>query len=97
MILHKYMNAHTQGRKEMFYLTTHSTHFIDGYMTSEHTQNKQLNFTLSNYEILICNIKTQSTCTVFLYFGAITCGIEEFFKLKHVLILVMVTLYQDII
>ena len=24
-----------EGRKEMFYLTTHSTHFIYGYMASE--------------------------------------------------------------
>ena len=24
-----------EGRKEMFYLTTHSTHFIDGYMASD--------------------------------------------------------------
>ena len=24
-----------EGRKEMFYLTTHSTHFIYGYMTSD--------------------------------------------------------------
>ena len=24
-----------QGRKEMFYLTTHSTHFIYGYMASD--------------------------------------------------------------
>ena len=25
-----------EGRKEMFYLTTHSTHFIYGYMASDH-------------------------------------------------------------
>ena len=25
----------TEGRKEMFYLRTHSTHFIYGYMASE--------------------------------------------------------------
>ena len=25
----------TEGRKEMFYLTTHSTHFIYGYMASD--------------------------------------------------------------
>ena len=24
-----------EGRKEMFYLTTHSTHFINGYMASD--------------------------------------------------------------
>ena len=27
--------ADTEGRKEMFYLTTHSTHFIYGYMASD--------------------------------------------------------------
>ena len=27
--------AAIEGRKEMFYLTTHSTHFIYGYMTSD--------------------------------------------------------------
>ena len=26
---------HEEGRKEMFYLTTHSTHFIYGYMASD--------------------------------------------------------------
>ena len=26
---------HQEGRKEMFYLTTHSTHFIYGYMASD--------------------------------------------------------------
>ena len=25
----------TKGKKEMFYLTTHSTHFIYGYMASD--------------------------------------------------------------
>ena len=28
------VNRHEGGRKEMFYLTTHSTHFIYGYMAS---------------------------------------------------------------
>ena len=27
--------GHMDGRKEMFYLTTHSTHFIYGYMASD--------------------------------------------------------------
>ena len=26
---------YSEGRKEMFYLTTHSTHFIYGYMASD--------------------------------------------------------------
>ena len=29
------IRAEEQGRKEMFYLTTHSTHFIYGYMASD--------------------------------------------------------------
>ena len=28
-------NGDTKGRKEMFYLTTHSTHFTSGYMASD--------------------------------------------------------------
>ena len=28
-------HTHKKGRKEMFYLTTHSTHFIYGYMVSD--------------------------------------------------------------
>ena len=30
----KVINSCQSGRKEMFYLTTHSTHFIDSYMVS---------------------------------------------------------------
>ena len=30
-----YLYQYTQGRKEMFYLTTHSTLFIYGYMASD--------------------------------------------------------------
>ena len=30
-----YLQTRKEGRKEMFYLTTHSTHFIYGYMTSD--------------------------------------------------------------
>ena len=29
------INHMNEGRKEMFYLTTHSTHFIYGYMASD--------------------------------------------------------------
>ena len=31
----KETNYRKEGRKEMFYLTTHSTHFIYGYMASD--------------------------------------------------------------
>ena len=34
-ILEKTITTGQEGRKEMFYLTTHSTHFIYGYMASD--------------------------------------------------------------
>ena len=30
-----WMDGRKEGRKEMFYLTMHSTHFIYGYMASD--------------------------------------------------------------
>ena len=30
-----------EGRKEMFYLTTHSTHFIHGYMLKDHSDRRE--------------------------------------------------------
>ena len=30
-----FANYTLEGRKEMFYLTTHSTHYIDDYMASD--------------------------------------------------------------
>ena len=30
-----------EGRKEMFYLTTHSTHFIYGYMVKDHSDSER--------------------------------------------------------
>ena len=32
-----------EGRKEMFYLTTHSTHFIYGYMVKDHSDSEKGN------------------------------------------------------
>ena len=32
------LHTKVDGRKEMFYLTTHSTHFIYSYMASVHTK-----------------------------------------------------------
>ena len=31
----RFVWRHKEGRKEIFYLTTHSTHFIYGYMASD--------------------------------------------------------------
>ena len=33
--LNTFYLRYVEGRKEMFYLTTHSTHFIYGYMVSD--------------------------------------------------------------
>ena len=35
-----------EGRKEMFYLTTHSTHFIYGYMASDIWQKEMFYLTM---------------------------------------------------
>ena len=33
--VYRYVHIYVKGRKEMFHLTTHSTHFIYGYMASD--------------------------------------------------------------
>ena len=38
-----------EGRKEMFYLTTHSTHFIYGYMEGRKEGNVLFNDTLNTF------------------------------------------------
>ena len=51
-----------EGRKEMFYLTTHSTHFIYGYMASDYSDSERGNplpshgllFTISSKGYFIC-------------------------------------------
>ena len=35
LMLFVFVSYDDEGRKEMFYLTTHSTHFIYGYMASD--------------------------------------------------------------
>ena len=36
-------DVHNEGRKEMFYLTTHSTHFIYSYMVKDHSDGERGN------------------------------------------------------
>ena len=57
------MSQDIEGRKEMFYLTTHSTHFIYGYMTSDimvkdHSDSEKGNllFPISSKDSFICII-----------------------------------------
>ena len=43
-IHHQWIPLRKEGRKEMFYLTTHSTHFIYCYMASEETCCRHMGF-----------------------------------------------------
>ena len=53
-----------EGRKEMLYLTTHSTHFNYGYMENENMESEtekkvpphELHFPISNNSFFICKI-----------------------------------------
>ena len=53
-------NASREGWKETFYLTTHSTHFIYGYMASDmvkdHSDTHRLLFPISSKGYFICII-----------------------------------------
>ena len=75
-----YSNTTIEGRKEMFYLTTHSTHFIlwlygVGYMVKDHSDSERGNllpphgllFSINSKGSFICTIQdriTQSTAFV---------------------------------
>ena len=54
-----------EGRKEMFYFTTHSTHFIYGFMALDiwlrTTQITRLLFPISSKDSFICTIPQNST------------------------------------
>ena len=60
-----------EGRKEMFYLTTHSTHFIYGYMVKDHSDSERGNplrphrllFLISSKGSFICIIPDRITHT----------------------------------
>ena len=59
-----------EGRKEMFYLTTHSTHFIYGYMASDiimvkyHTDSERGNQLLPHGPLFPINSKGSFICTI---------------------------------
>ena len=46
-----------EGKKEMFYLTTHTTHFIYSYMVKDHSDSEKGN-PLPPHRLLICTIHT---------------------------------------
>ena len=60
--------SRTEGRKEMFYLTTHSTHFIYGYMASDmvkdHSDSERGNPLSPHGLLFLINSKGSFICTV---------------------------------
>ena len=56
-----------KGRKEMFYLTTHSTHFIYGYMASDfkdHLDSEKGNLLPPHRLLFTTNSKGSFICTI---------------------------------
>ena len=57
-----------EGRKEMFYLTTHSTHFIYGYgvghMVKDHSDSERRNLLPPHRLIFPINSKGSFICTI---------------------------------
>ena len=51
-------------RKEMFYLTTHSTHFIYGYMVKDHSDSEKGNPLPPHRLLLLINSKGSFICTI---------------------------------
>ena len=51
-------------RKEMFYLTTHSTHFIYGYMVKDHSDSEKGNPLPPHMLLLSINSKGYFICTI---------------------------------
>ena len=54
----------TEGRKEMFYLTTHSTHFVYGYMASDHSDSEKGNLMMPHRLLFLINSKGSFICTI---------------------------------
>ena len=52
------------GRKEMFYLTTHSTHFIYGYMVKDHSDSEKGNPLPPHRLLFPISIKGSFICTI---------------------------------
>ena len=54
-----------KGRKEVFYLTTNSTHFIYGYMVKDHSDSERGNQLLSLHGLLfLISSKGSFMCTI---------------------------------
>ena len=53
-----------EREREMFYLTTHSTHFIYGYMVKDHSDSEKGNPLLPHRLLLSINSKGSFICTI---------------------------------
>ena len=53
-----------EGRKEMFYLMTHSTHFIYGYMVKDHSDSERGNPLPPHGLLFPINSKGSFICTI---------------------------------
>ena len=63
--LYRYLNTEIiLGRKEMFYLTTHSTHFIYGYIASDHSDSEKRNPLPPHRLLFLINSKDSFICTI---------------------------------
>ena len=58
------VDNYAEGRKEMFYLTTLSTHFIYGYMASDHSDSEKGNPLPPHRLIFSINSKGSFICTI---------------------------------
>ena len=72
MHLHVRLHIWKEGRKEMFYLTTHITHFIYGYMASrqmvkDHSDSEKGNPLPPHRLLFLINSKGSFICTFFIY------------------------------
>ena len=54
----------SKGRKEMFYLTMHLTHFIYGYMVKDHSDSERGNLLLPYGLLFPISSKGNFICTI---------------------------------
>ena len=53
-----------EREREMFYLTTHSTHFIYGYMVKDHSDSERGNLLSPHRLLLSIDSKGSFICTI---------------------------------
>ena len=63
-IRHMVKDHSDRVREKCFYLTTHSTHFIYGYMVSDHSDSEKENPLLAHGLLFLINSKGSFICTI---------------------------------